>query len=415
VRSRSMRIAAPLAVGAIVLTACGSNKSESTGAAGSASPGADGGNKTVVIGLSAPLSGKLSSLGLGMKNSGDLAVKQANQKQTVKGWTIKWQPEDDQGQANIGQQVASKLTSTKDVAGVVGALNSSVSIQEQPVFSGASIVQISPANTTVDLTQGPNWASGDKKRPFASYFRVATTDEVQGSFAADYAAQTLGKKKAAVVNDKKAYGAGLATVFKRQFAKDGGQVVADETVGENDQDFSGVVSKLKNTNPDMVFYGGEYPAASLFTSQMKQAGLNVPLMGGDGIYDPTYINVAKQAAEGDFCTSVGAPTESLDSAKQFVTDYRAASYPEPFGAYGANTYDATNVVIAALAKVLPSKTAVDDSTRKDIVKEVQDGTITGATGKVSFDQYGDTTNKTLTVYKVNGGQWKAEKTGTFQG
>ena len=414
-RSRSLRLAAPLVVGAVVLTACGSNKSESSGSSGGSTSAGAGASKTVIIGLSAPLSGKLSSLGAGMDHSGDLAVKQANSKQTVKGWTIKWQPEDDQGQANIGQQVASKLASTKDVAGVVGALNSSVSIQEQPVFSGASIVQVSPANTTVDLTQGPNWASGEKKRPFASYFRVATTDEVQGSFAANYAAQTLGKKKAAVVNDKKAYGAGLATVFKRQFAKDGGTVVADETVGENDQDFSGVVTKLKNTNPDMVFYGGEYPAASLFTSQMKQAGLNVPLMGGDGIYDPTYINVAKQAAEGDYCTSVGAPTESLDSARQFVTDYRAASYPEPFGAYGANTYDATNVIIAVLAKVLPNKSAIDDSVRKDVIKAVQDGTITGATGKVSFDQYGDTSNKTLTVYKVTTGAWKAEKTGSFQG
>ena len=116
-RSRSLRLAAPLVVGAVVLTACGSNKSESSGSSGGST---SGGSKTATIGLSAPLSGSLSSLGLGMKNSADLAVKQANAKQTVKGWTLKFDAEDDQGQANVGQQVASKLASQKDVVGVVG-------------------------------------------------------------------------------------------------------------------------------------------------------------------------------------------------------------------------------------------------------------------------------------------------------
>jgi len=124
VRSRSLRLAAPLVVGAVVLTACGSNKSESSGSSGG---NTSGGSKTATIGLSAPLSGGLSSLGLGMKNSADLAVKQANAKQTVKGWTLKFDAEDDQGQANVGQQAASKLASQKDVVGVVGPLNSNVS------------------------------------------------------------------------------------------------------------------------------------------------------------------------------------------------------------------------------------------------------------------------------------------------
>jgi branched-chain amino acid transport system substrate-binding protein len=403
-------LAAPLVVGALALSACGSNKSES----GTSSSGGTTG-KTATIGLSAPLSGSLSSLGLGMKNSVDLAVKQANQQQKVKGWTLKLDAEDDQAQANVGQQVASKLASQKDVVAVVGPLNSSVGQQEQPVYAQANVTQISPANTNPTLTQGPDYSTGTKKRPFASYFRTATTDAVQGPFAAQYLVQTAGKKKVALVNDKKTYGAGLVAEFKKEFTKEGGQVVAEETINPGDKDFSAVISKIKPSAPDALYYGGEYPEASLLSSQMKQANLNVPLMGGDGIFDPAYIDVAKAAAEGDLATSVGAPAESLDTAKQFVSDYKAANYSEPFAAYGAYTYDAANVIIAALAQVLPGKSAVDDSVRQAVVKAVQGSSITGATGKVSFDEFGDTTNKTLTVYKVTSGAWKSEKTGSFQG
>jgi len=106
---------------------------------------------------------------------------------------------------------------------------------------------------------------------------------------------------------------------------------------------------------------------------------------------------------------------SLDTARQFVADYKAGNYSEPFAAYGAYTYDAANVIISALAQVLPGKNAIDDSVRQAVVKAVQGTSIDGATGKVSFDPYGDTSNKTLTVYKVTTGAWKAEKTGSLQG
>src|SRR5581483_4192693 len=120
----------------------------------------------------------------------------------------------------------------------------------------------------------------------------------------------------------------------------------------------------------------------------------VPLMGGDGIYDPTYISVAKQAAEGDYATSVGAPTDQLPTAKAFVA------------AYGAYAFDAANVIINALAQVLPDQKSITDDLRPKIRQAVQDGSIEGVTGKVSFDQFGDTTTRILTVYQVQNGAWK---------
>lgn len=167
----------------------------------------DGGGTTVVIGVDAPLTGDLSALGLGIKNSADLAAKQANEKKYVKGVTFKIQALDDQAQASSGQQNATKLTADKTVLGVVGPLNSSVSESMQKVFDDAKLAQISPANTSPSLTQGPKWAEGQKVRTYKSYFRTATTDAIQGPFAAQYLFNKAGKKKVFIIDDKKTYGA----------------------------------------------------------------------------------------------------------------------------------------------------------------------------------------------------------------
>jgi branched-chain amino acid transport system substrate-binding protein len=402
------RAVAPIVVGALVLSACGSNKSESNKSAGTSV------GNTATIALIAPLSGSLSALGLGMKNSVDLAVRQANQKHTVKGWTIKFDPEDDQATANVGAQVAAKVASQADVVGVVGTLNSSVAQQVQPVLSQANIVMISPANTNPSLTQGPNFATA-KTRPFKNYFRVATTDSIQGPFAAQYLYQTAGIKTVATINDKKTYGAGLVQQFEEKFKALGGQIVAHETINPGDKDFGPVLDRIKPKNPAAIYYGGEYPEASLISKQAKAKGMNIPLMGGDGIYDPTYIQVAGQAAERDLATSVGAPTDQLESAKAFVQAYKAAGFKESYSAYGAYAYDAANVIIGALSKVLPGKSKIDTSVRTAIIDAVQHTTTNGVTGAISFDEFGDTTNKVLTVYKVSGGAWKPEKTQAFNG
>jgi branched-chain amino acid transport system substrate-binding protein len=397
-------IAIPAALSVIAVAGCGSNSS------GGGSGG--GGGHTVVIGMSAPLTGSLSALGLGMKNSVDLAIKQANAAKKIPGWTIKFDPQDDQADANVGGQVAARLASESNLVGVVGTLNSSVAQQEQKAFNDQNIVMISPANTNPTLTQGPDFAKGNKTRPYKSYFRVATTDAIQGPFAAQYL-KSQGITKVATVNDQKTYGAGLVQQFDVQWKKQGGVITSEQKINPGDKDFSGVISKIKPTKPQAVYYGGEYPEAGPLSKQMKAGGLSVPLMGGDGIYDPTYIKLAGPKSNGDLATSVGAPTDQLDSAKQFVAAYQAAGYSEPFSAYGAYSYDAANVIINALAKVLAGKSSIDSSVRSAIVDAVQSTDFTGVTGHVSFDQYGDTTNKVLTVYKVTGGAWVPVKTDTF--
>ena len=387
---------------ALLTAACGSKKEEAGGGAG----------KTAKIGLIAPLSGDLSALGIGIKNSVDLAVRQANERHTVNGWKLVLAAEDDQAKPDVGAAAATRLASDKEVVGVVGTLNSSVAQQVTPVLDRANIVQISPANTNDTLTRGENFKTSPQ-RPHKNYFRVATLDSLQGAFAADYAAQTLGAKTAVVIHDKKTYGQGLADQFRAQFEKDGGKVATVETVNPGDKDFSAIISKIKPLNPDLIYYGGEYPEASLITRSAKEQGIKAPLMGGDGVKDDTFIKVAGDAAEGDYVTSVGAAAEQLPTAKSFIDDYKAAGYKDPFSAYGALSYDAANVLIQAIAKVLPGKASIDDAVRRAVIDQVGRTDYDGVSGKVKFDQYGDTETKLLTMYKVMGGEFKPVKSGEF--
>ncbi len=391
----------------LVAAACGGSKSETSGSGDAP--------KVVKIGVIAPLSGDLTAFGTGIKNSVDLAVKQANAQNKVPGWKIELAAEDDAAKADVGAQAASKLSSDPAVIGVVGTYNSSVALQVAPILDKANIVEISPANTNDTLTRGQDFKT-KPVRPHKNYFRVATLDSLQGGFAADYAYNDLSAKNVVVIHDKKAYGQGLSDSFKAQFEKDGGKVLATETINPGDKDFSAVLTKIKPLNPDLIFYGGEYPEASLISNQAHGAqGIPAPIMGGDGIVDTTYGKTAGPAANGDYGTSVGAPPEQLESAKAFIADYQAAGYSDPFSPYGALAYDAANTIINALPTALGSATKVNDTVRKAEIAAVQAANFSGASGPVAFDTYGDTVTKTLTINKVDNGEFKPIKTGEFKG
>jgi branched-chain amino acid transport system substrate-binding protein len=387
------------------MSACGTRtETPGEGASGSS-------DKVAKIGVIAPLTGDLSALGLGIQNGVDLAIKEANEKKTIPGWTLEIDPQDDQATPDVGKNAATKLAGDDEVVAVVGTLNSSVSQSVQPVLSSATITQVSPANTGTSLTQGPDPAN--KTRPYKNYFRTCTTDAIQGPFAARYLYTTAGIKKVATIHDKLAYGQGLVASFTEEYKKLGGEVVAADTINPDEKDFSSVITKVKSAGPDAVYYGGQYPQAGPLSQQAKAAGLKVPVMGGDGIYDPKYIELAGKTSEGDLATSVGAPTESLASAKAFVDAYNAAGYKDPYGAYGGYSYDAANAIINAL-KVSLASASDAKSARQPTVDAMANVAFDGATGKVAFDEFGDTTTKVLTTYKVEGGKFVPDQTEEFK-
>jgi branched-chain amino acid transport system substrate-binding protein len=399
-----LRVGAPLLIASLALSACGSR--------GGTTSSTSSGSKTAVIGIMAPLSGDLSALGLGIQHSVELAVSQANATKAIPGWTLKVEAKDDEAKPDVGKNAATAFAGEPNVAGVVGNLNSSVSQSTQPVLATAKIVQVSPANTNPSLTQGANFTTAPV-RTYATYFRTCTTDAVQGPFAAQYLFSTAHIKKVATINDKKTYGQGLVSAFTKEFTKLGGTVTDAETINPDESNFQAVIAKVKPTSPDAVYYGGEYPQAGPLSQQMKAAGLSVPLMGGDGIYDPKYVALAGATANADLATSVGAPTESLAAGKKFLADYAAAGYKEPAAAYGAYSFDAANAIINALKVSLKSATDVA-SVRQATIDALGKVNFAGVTGPVAFDKFGDSTSRVLTVYKVVSLKWVPVQTGAFK-
>jgi branched-chain amino acid transport system substrate-binding protein len=203
-------------------------------------------------------------------------------------------------------------------------------------------------------------------------------------------------------------------VFAEEFQKLGGTITTTEVINPDEDDYSGVVGTVAATAPELVYYGGEYPQGGPLSKQLADGGLNVPLMGGDGLFDPAFIELGGR--ELDTATSVGAPAEDLDSAAAFISAYDEAGYSEPYAAYGAQSYDAANAIIAALkAAIADDATLTGTDLRAAVLAAMADVNIEGATGTVQFDENGDTTNTLLTVYQVTDGAWAAVKTGTYEG
>ena len=410
-RNQTVKAAALVAAGVLLLAACGTNKEETPAGGEGNQASCDQSKGALVVGVIAPLSGELSALGKGIENSTRLAVDQANEECSVPGYKLAVQAEDDQKNPQLGAQAATKLASTPGVVGVVSTLNSSVSQSVQPILDQAGILQISPANTADALTKGEE-AETAPERPYKTYFRTCTVDSLQGPFAADYLVEKSGKKKVAIITDGLTYGEGLANSFAKRAEEKGATIVTRQKVGERDTDFSGVIAAVKPFAPDGIYYGGQYPQAGPLSKQFASAGLSVPVMGGDGIYDDQYI--ALGGKDGDLATSVGAPTEELDSAKAFVDAYGKGGYTEGFSAYGAFSYDAANAILGSVNTALDGKDWAD-SLRPDVVKAAGEYKADGATGPVAFDENGDSTNTVLTVYQVSGGKWKSVETGKFEG
>ncbi|MFF3175363.1 branched-chain amino acid ABC transporter substrate-binding protein [Streptomyces sp. NPDC057900] len=386
-----------LTTGALTLTACGSRDDDKKSSD-------SGGTQTVVIGVDAPITGDLSALGLGIKNSADLAAKTANKAKTVPGINFVVKPLDDQAQPSVGQQNAQKFIDDDTVLGVVGPLNSGVSQSMQKPLNDASLTQVSPANTGTELTQGENWKTGDKKRPFKTFFRTATTDQIQGAFAAKYLYNNAKIKQVYLIDDQKPYGAGLAASFKATFTKLGGKIAGADHVNPDDRDFNAVVTKVKKSGAKAVYYGGEYPAGAPLSQQLKDS-VKIPLMGGDGMYSADFIKLNKKA-QGDIATSVGKPVEELDSAKDFIANYKTAGYKDAYEAYGGGTYDATwSIIEAVKIAVADNDGKLPDDAREKVLAAMDKVKFDGVTGPVSFDEFGDTTNTMMTAYQVDGGKW----------
>ena len=265
---------------------------------------------------------------------------------------------------------------------------------------------ISPGNTGPALTLGADAAH--PVRPYANYFRVVASDADQGPFLAQYAYEAMQVRHVAVITEVKPVSKGLADAFSAAFETLGGVIVTTEELEEGVMEYGDMLARVAALEPELVFFGGEYERAAAVRVAAADAGMDVPMMGGDGIKAPGYIEAAGAACEGDVASTVGAPAESLPAAQPFLEAYEAAGFEAPASDFGPYAYDAAKVLIAAAKKSLRCGAVVDAAAREAVMEKVQATDCEGITGPIAFDAFGDTTNRVLTMYKVVNGVWVAQ-------
>jgi branched-chain amino acid transport system substrate-binding protein len=333
------------------------------------------------IGAAGPMTGDQSKMGIDLRNGVELAVAEWNEKGGVLGKKIELVPGDDQADPKQAVSIANKYVNQK-VAAVVGHWNSNCSINASSYYHAANIVMISPASTNPRLT----------RQGFANVFRVCGTDDQQGGVAAAFVLETLKPMRIAVLHDKSTYGQGLADYFKSA-VQGKTQVVFYDGVVQRDPDYKAVLTSMKQKMPDVYFFGGVYPEAGRLVRQAKEIGLAAPMITGDGVYDPTFINIAGKAAEGTYVT-FGKDPAGLLTAKQFLGKYTARfGAPGPYSIYA---YDAANIILSAIK-------AIGSIDGKQIAAYISKTTFHGAFGDISFDKNGDVTKAPYVVWQVKNG------------
>lgn len=332
------------------------------------------------IGVQGPMTGALAKQGKDMLNAARLAVDEINARGGIRGKKVEIVTGDDKGEPREGILAARHLASS-GVLGVVGPYNSGVAI---PVTAEV----YNPAGISV-LTVATNPRVTDRGLP--TVFRVIGRDDQQGAIAAREM-RRLGSSRAAVLHNKNAYGQGLATEFADAFKASGGQIVFLDGVTSGEKDFTPTLTRLKQTNPDLLFFGGEYQDAGPLLKQARKTGIKARFMSGDATLDPTFVALAgSRAAEGAMVTF------PPPASRTFQQHYRQR-FGEP-GPYSGYAYDGARILLDAIRRA-PSADA------RAVSREIaRTRNFLGVTGSISFDRKGDLTRAGFILWEVEGGKW----------
>ena len=347
---------------------------------------------TVKIGHVAPISGAIAHLGKDNENGARMAIDELNAAGvTIAGKKVKLElmAEDDGADPKQGTAVAQKLVDAK-VAGVIGHLNSGTTIPASKLYSDAGIPQISPSATNPKYT----------RQGFKTAFRVVADDVHLGSTLGKYAVQTLKGKSIAVIDDRTAYGQGVAEEFTKAAEAAGAKVVAKEFTTDKATDFNAILTSIKGKQPDVVFFGGMDAVAGPMLKQMKSLGIKAKFMGGDGICTTDLIKFAGDALgdEQVFCAEAGGVEgEAKAGMDAFRTQYKA-KFNTDVQLYAPYVYDAVKVMVAAMVKANSS----DPAKYLPVLAATTD--FKGVTGPITFDEKGDIKNGALTLLTYKGGQ-----------
>jgi branched-chain amino acid transport system substrate-binding protein len=332
----------------------------------------------VKMGVGGPITGPSAATGAQMKNGVDQAAADINKAGGILGQKIAVSYGDDASDPKQGVSVANNF-SGEGVKFVIGHYNSGVTIPASEVYKENGILEITPASTNPTVTERNMW----------NMFRVCGRDDQQGQVAAEYILKHFKGKKIAVVHDKTTYGKGLADEMKKTINKGGMKELLYEGVNTGEKDYSALVSKIKQANPDLIYWGGLYTEGGLIVRQLRDQGVKARLMGGDGITSDEFASVGGPGVDGTLMT-YGPDPRNKPQAKEVVAEFRAKKFePEAYTLY---SYAGVQII----------KQAAEQAKSLD-PKKVADAMHSGMAfhtvlGDISYDKKGDRTNLDYVMY-----------------
>ncbi|MDM5334392.1 branched-chain amino acid ABC transporter substrate-binding protein [Ureibacillus composti] len=396
-KSASLFLSSLLTVG--LLAACSSSTTtteETTTTGGEAAQG----SKVIKIATQTPLSGGNAIIGESMKLGAQMKLEEEAAKFSEMGYTLQLEPYDDQADPKKGVSNANLIGADEAIYGVIGHYNSGVAIPSTEVYEKYNIASISPANTAVEVTE----------RGLKTVNRIVARDDMQGPAGAKYAIEELGAKKIFIIQDKTAYGSGLADAFKTKAEELGAEIVGYEGITVGEKDFNGVINLAANKKPDLIYFGGIYAEAGIIIKQARDKGIDIPIMGGDGLDSSGLVDIAGESVIDVYITSVAGDSTATEEGQAFVDAYKEKfnKNPESYSVYG---YDSMGAFLYALENAinenngeLPPKEKVAEAVRA--IKDYQ-----GVLTTVTFDEKGDNVNGKVYLYKFEEKSYPAKLQG----
>lgn len=354
--------------------------------------------KVVKIGFAAPMSGAQGHYGKDMEFAAKVAIDEANaRKPQIGGQAVRFEliAGDDQADPKTATSVAQRLID-QGVVAVVGHFNSGTSIPASRIYHAAGIPQVSPSAANPQLTN----------QGYKNVFRVINSDVQMGSYAGLYAVKGKQFKRIAIVDDRTAYGQGMADQFEKAVRAHGGTVVAREFTTDKAVDFTGILTKLKGLQVDLIFFGGMDMQAGPMARQMKQLQVPATLLGGGGFRNKHFLQTAGAGAEGTLAWDYGLPLSKMPGGQALTAKMKERYNVEPED-FAPFSYDATCAVINAISKA----NSADPKAFMPALSAIE---FDGVTGRIKFDDKGDLVNPPASLFEVKNGEWSLLRVVTGQ-
>ncbi|WP_339860168.1 branched-chain amino acid ABC transporter substrate-binding protein [Thalassospira alkalitolerans] len=341
----------------------------------------------VKVAFIGPLTGGVSAVGVGGRNSAELAVQLRNADPSAK-YEYELVTQDSECKPNVGVQAATKVASDKSIIGLVGHYCSAVAMGAVDIYHKFNLPMSVWGAVLPDVTYG-----NDYKEIHRVNGTMINQNDVAAKFMTDQ-----GYKTWVVLYDTTDYGKGHNKYFTEYLAKNGGEILADFGVSSDQQDFTAELTKAKQLNPDVIFFGGLTPLGVRIRAQMEKLGITAQFQGASGIKSDSFIDGVGELSEGVVSFLEGAPVDKLPGGQYFMEKYKAAGFAESEEAYGPFAFAAMNLILDGIEEVGPN--------RKKLTKylgKIQDHD--SIVGKISFDDHGQNTVAAITKYVVQDGKW----------